>query len=175
MNAGDKDTYLTLEGPCEGLFKAKGSKHFGYGFPVHSEAEVKGHLEAIRKSHHAARHVAFAWMIGFNGDHFRSCDDGDGESRSRTCSLYISMYVRPNVHENSSSFLAKSKSSCTAIGITPGLPSSPIMVNVLPEPVAPYAKHEPWKPRPTAWTTGLTPVAYRSADELPGPKAKSNL
>ena len=33
MNAGDKDTYLTLEGPCEGLFKSKGSKHFGYGFP----------------------------------------------------------------------------------------------------------------------------------------------
>ena len=56
MIAGDKDTYLTLEGPCEGLFKAKGSKHFGYGFPVHSEAEVKGHSEAIRKSHHAARH-----------------------------------------------------------------------------------------------------------------------
>ncbi|MAO87440.1 MAG: YigZ family protein [Crocinitomicaceae bacterium] len=77
MNAGDKDTYLTLEGPCEGLFKAKGSKHFGYGFPVHSEAEVKGHLEAIQKSHHAARHVAYAWMIGFTGDHFRSSDDGE--------------------------------------------------------------------------------------------------
>ena len=77
MNAGDKDTYLTLEGPCEGLFKAKGSKHFGYGFPVNSEAEVKGHLEAIRKSHHAARHVAYAWMIGFTGDHFRSSDDGE--------------------------------------------------------------------------------------------------
>ena len=77
MNAGDKDTYLTLEGPCEGLFKAKGSKHFGYGFPVHSEAEVKGHLEAIRKSHHASRHVAYAWMIGFTGDHFRSSDDGE--------------------------------------------------------------------------------------------------
>ena len=77
MIAGDKDTYLTLEGPCEGLFKAKGSKHFGYGFPVRSEAEVKGHLEAIRKSHHAARHVAYAWMIGFTGDHFRSSDDGE--------------------------------------------------------------------------------------------------
>ena len=77
MIAGDKDTYLTLEGPCEGLFKAKGSKHFGYGFPVHSETEVKGHLETIRKSHHAARHVAYAWMIGFTGDHFRSSDDGE--------------------------------------------------------------------------------------------------
>ncbi len=77
MRTANKDTYLTLEGPCEGLFKAKGSKHFGYGFPVQSEAEVKGNLEALRKSHHAARHVAYAWMIGFNGDHFRSSDDGE--------------------------------------------------------------------------------------------------
>ena len=73
----DKDTYLTLGGPCEGLFKAKGSKHCGYGFPVHSEAEVKGHLESLRKSHHAARHVAYAWTIGFTGNHFRSSDDGE--------------------------------------------------------------------------------------------------
>lgn len=77
MSPSEKDTYLTLEGPCEGLFKAKGSKHFGYGFPVHSEVQVKSHLEAIRKSHHAARHVAYAWMIGFTGDHFRSSDDGE--------------------------------------------------------------------------------------------------
>ena len=77
MSPSEKDTYLTLEGPCEGLFKAKGSKHFGYGFPVHSEMQVKTHLEAIRKSHHAARHVAYAWMIGFTGDHFRSSDDGE--------------------------------------------------------------------------------------------------
>ena len=73
----DKDTYLTLAGPCEGLFKAKGSKHYGYGFPVHSEADVKGHLESLRNSHHAARHVAYAWMIGFTGNHFRSNDDGE--------------------------------------------------------------------------------------------------
>ncbi len=77
MSPSEKDTYLTLEGPCEGLFKAKGSKHFGYGFPVHSEVQVKSHLETIRKSHHAARHVAYAWMIGFTGDHFRSSDDGE--------------------------------------------------------------------------------------------------
>lgn len=77
MSPSEKDTYLTLEGPCKGLFKAKGSKHFGYGFPVHSEVQVKSHLEAIRKSHHAARHVAYAWMIGFTGDHFRSSDDGE--------------------------------------------------------------------------------------------------
>ena len=40
-----EDTYRTLASPCEGLFKAKGSKHFGYGFPIASESEVKVHLE----------------------------------------------------------------------------------------------------------------------------------
>jgi uncharacterized YigZ family protein len=72
-----EDTYRTLKGPCEGLFKAKGSKHFGYGFPLVSEDEVKTHLEALKKEHHAARHVAYAWMLGFDGTMCRSSDDGE--------------------------------------------------------------------------------------------------
>lgn len=72
-----EDTYRTLKGPCEGLFKAKGSKHFGYGFPIASEEEVKTHLEALKKQHHAARHVAYAWMLGFDGTVYRSSDDGE--------------------------------------------------------------------------------------------------
>lgn len=72
-----EDTYRTLQGPCEGLFKAKGSKHFGYGFPISSEEEVKTHLEALKKKHHSARHIAYAWMLGFDGTHFRSSDDGE--------------------------------------------------------------------------------------------------
>jgi uncharacterized YigZ family protein len=72
-----EDTYRTLKGPCEGLFKAKGSKHFGYGFPIASEDEVKTHLEALKKEHHAARHVAYAWMLGFDGTMCRSSDDGE--------------------------------------------------------------------------------------------------
>ena len=72
-----EDTYRTLASPCEGLFKAKGSKHFGYGFPIASESEVKVHLDALKKQHHAARHVAFAWMLGFDGTHHRSSDDGE--------------------------------------------------------------------------------------------------
>jgi uncharacterized YigZ family protein len=72
-----EDTYRTLKGPCEGLFKAKGSKHVGYGFPIGSEDDVKIHLEALKKQHHAARHVAYAWMLGFDGTMYRSSDDGE--------------------------------------------------------------------------------------------------
>ena len=51
-----KDTYLTLEGPCEGLFKAKGSKHFGYGWPIHSEDEANL-TQSLEKHHSAAGHM----------------------------------------------------------------------------------------------------------------------
>lgn len=71
------DTYFTLEGPCEGLFKAKGSKHFGYGFPVVSEEEVALHLTTLRKQHHAARHVAYAWRLGYDDTWHRANDDGE--------------------------------------------------------------------------------------------------
>ena len=73
-----EDTYLTLEGPCEGLFKAKGSKHFGYGWPIRDEEEAKFHLQSLRKMHHNARHVAYAWMLGHEGRHFKSSDDARG-------------------------------------------------------------------------------------------------
>ena len=72
-----EDTYLTLEGPCEGLFKAKGSKHFGYGWPIRNEDEAKLHLQNLRKTHHSARHVAYAWMLGHEGEQFKSSDDGE--------------------------------------------------------------------------------------------------
>ena len=71
------DEYRTLDGPCEGLFKAKGSKHFGYGFPIESEEEAKERLQEIRKAHHAARHVAYAWMLGYDGTQHRCSDDGE--------------------------------------------------------------------------------------------------
>ena len=72
-----EDRYRTLHAPCEGLFKAKGSKHFGYGFPIASEEEAKAHLDDLRKQHDAARHVAFAWMLGYDGTLHRSSDDGE--------------------------------------------------------------------------------------------------
>lgn len=76
-----KDTFPTLLGPGEGLFKAKGSKFHGYAFPLpfndESAAEnaVELHLEDVRKAHHAARHVCFAWQFG--PERFRAADDGE--------------------------------------------------------------------------------------------------
>lgn len=71
------DTFLTLIGPSESLHKVKGSKHFGYAFPVQSEDQIKIHLEELRKTHHTARHHCYAWRLGAAMTHFRSNDDGE--------------------------------------------------------------------------------------------------
>lgn len=71
------DRYFTIESPSEGLFKAKGSKHLGYVFPVSSKEEIEHHLQQLRKLHHSARHHCYAYRLGAQGEVFRSNDDGE--------------------------------------------------------------------------------------------------
>ena len=73
-----KDTYKTIENPSqETLFKEKGSKFFGYAFPVSKEEEVKHHLANLRKQHPTARHFCYAWQLGTETFHYRASDDGE--------------------------------------------------------------------------------------------------
>ena len=72
------DTYKTIEKPSkETLFKEKGSKFFGYAFPVLSEDDVKNCLEELRKKHHSARHFCYAYQLGIEKIKFRANDDGE--------------------------------------------------------------------------------------------------
>lgn len=74
----EKDTYKTILKPSEEiLFKEKGSKFFGYAFPVFSEEEIKEHLENLKKQHHTARHFCYAWQLGENYENYRANDDGE--------------------------------------------------------------------------------------------------
>ncbi len=74
----EKDTYKTiLKTSEEVLFKEKGSKFFGYAFPVTSEEEVKIHLDNLKKQHHSARHWCYAWQLGKIYEHYRANDDGE--------------------------------------------------------------------------------------------------
>jgi len=73
-----KDTYKTILKPSkETLFKEKGSKFFGYAFPVLSESDVKDCLEGLKKQHHSARHFCYAYQIGVEEIKFRANDDGE--------------------------------------------------------------------------------------------------
>jgi uncharacterized YigZ family protein len=74
----EKDTYKTILKPSkEVLFKEKGSKFFGYAFPVFSEENVKEHIEKLKKQHHSARHFCYAWQLGKSYEHYRANDDGE--------------------------------------------------------------------------------------------------
>lgn len=73
-----EDTYKTIEKPSpETLFKEKGSKFFGYAFPVFSEDNVKECLEILKKKHHSARHFCYAYQIGIETIQYRANDDGE--------------------------------------------------------------------------------------------------
>jgi uncharacterized YigZ family protein len=74
----EKDTYKTILNPSkETLFKEKGSKFFGYAFPVLDEDDVKNFLNNLRKQHHTARHYCYAYQIGIEKIKFRANDDGE--------------------------------------------------------------------------------------------------
>lgn len=73
-----EDLYKTIETPStETLFKEKGSKFFGYTFPVASEDDVKDCLEMLKKKHHTARHICYAYQLGIEKIKFRANDDGE--------------------------------------------------------------------------------------------------
>ena len=73
-----EDTYKTIDiASEETLFKEKGSKFFGYAFPVLSEDDVKDCLEVLKKKHHSARHFCYAYQIGVEHTQSRANDDGE--------------------------------------------------------------------------------------------------
>ena len=72
------DSYKTITQPSkEGLFKDRGSKFYGYAFPVSNEEEIKEKIELLKKQHYNARHWCYAWQLGENYDHYRANDDGE--------------------------------------------------------------------------------------------------
>ena len=74
----EKDTYKTiLEASPGSLFKEKGSKFFGYAFPVTDEHQVKEYINYLKKEHYSARHWCYAWQLGKSYESYRVNDDGE--------------------------------------------------------------------------------------------------
>lgn len=74
------DTYLTIAGKSEGLYKEKGSKFIALAFPIQSEEEIKTILVDLRKQYHDARHHCYAYILGFKSESWRANDDGEPSS-----------------------------------------------------------------------------------------------
>ncbi|MWB96404.1 YigZ family protein [Flavobacterium sp. GA093] len=73
------DTYQTIAFASEEiLMKEKGSKFFGYAFPIESEDEVKPIIENLKKQHPHAVHFCYAYQLGVAPKvSYRANDDGE--------------------------------------------------------------------------------------------------
>ena len=71
------DSYHTLAGPAEAIYKEKSSKFLAYAYPVESEEEIRTLLDALRKKYYDATHHCYAWRLGPHGETFRANDDGE--------------------------------------------------------------------------------------------------
>jgi len=72
-----EDSFLTIAQPKEALFKDRGSKFFGFGFPVDNEEDVKFYLQNLREIHPKATHHCYAYRLGLDRNNFRANDDGE--------------------------------------------------------------------------------------------------
>ena len=71
------DTYRTITGPSEGIYREKGSKFIATAIPIQTEYQFKQELQQISKQYYDARHHCFAYRIGFDGSVQRNNDDGE--------------------------------------------------------------------------------------------------
>ncbi len=71
------DSYLTLASPSEAVFTEKRSKFLAFAFPAKTATEVKEQVDALSRKFYDARHVCWAYMLGFERTDFRANDNGE--------------------------------------------------------------------------------------------------
>ncbi len=74
------DTYFTISGKSEGMYKEKGSRFISLAFPVTAEEQVKPIISDLKKEYYDARHHCYAWRLGADGGRTRTMDDGEPSS-----------------------------------------------------------------------------------------------
>lgn len=70
------DSYLSIAQAAEGSYKDKGSKFIGYVFPVKDLEDIKELINSLKELHPKARHICYAYRLGFTPEEARSNDDG---------------------------------------------------------------------------------------------------
>jgi len=71
------DTYKIITKTAEGIYKEKGSKFLSFAIPVKNTDEIKEILKEYRKKYFDARHICYAYMLGYERNEFRANDDGE--------------------------------------------------------------------------------------------------
>ena len=72
-----EDVYKTIACLSEGLYKEKMSKFISFAIPVSTVEEVKEYIGLYQKKYYDARHVCWAYMLGYERKDFRSNDNGE--------------------------------------------------------------------------------------------------
>ena len=73
-----KDTFYTIASASkQTLHKDRGSKFYGYAFPVTTQQDIKACINTLKKQHHTARHFCYAWQLGESYQKYRANDDGE--------------------------------------------------------------------------------------------------
>jgi len=71
-------TYKTILKPSdEVLYKDKGSKFYGYAFPLKTIEEFKEIIDKLKQKHSSAGHFCFAYQHGIETPYYRASDDGE--------------------------------------------------------------------------------------------------
>jgi uncharacterized YigZ family protein len=71
------DTYRTIEKPCEGIFRDRGSKFLAFAYPVNNENQIKEIVAGFKMEHPKANHHCWAMRLGIDRSVFRINDDGE--------------------------------------------------------------------------------------------------
>lgn len=73
----DKTVYYTIDKSGSAEFKDRGSRFIATCLPIAAKEEFKAKLATVKLAHPKAEHFCFAYRIGFDGNNFRSGDDGE--------------------------------------------------------------------------------------------------
>lgn len=91
-------SYYTIQGKGNAEFKDRGSKFFGFCFPIISIDEFKVELKNLKEAHTKAVHFCSAYRIGVDRNTFRASDDGEPSgSAGRPILGQIDSHVLTNV------------------------------------------------------------------------------
>jgi putative IMPACT (imprinted ancient) family translation regulator len=74
---------MSIKQASDGIYKDKGSKFIAKAFPVKDLEEIKNILVQLKLEHPKARHVCYAYRLGFTLGETRSHDDGEPSGSAR--------------------------------------------------------------------------------------------
>lgn len=69
--------FKTIEKKAEGLYTELSSRFISIAMPVSDENEIRAFKNQLKKTHHKAVHVVYAYRIGFSGEIEKCSDDGE--------------------------------------------------------------------------------------------------